>query len=291
VARAAGAEHVEVDFGADDFWRLLPRIAAAMDDPAADYAVLPTYKLGVAARAAGIKVVLSGEGGDEMFAGYGRYRRAVRARLFGGRPMRSLGALHGFSLLRAEAKDWRAGIATSEAKATTPGRTGLQVAQAVDCADWLPNDLLTKLDRCLMAHGVEGRVPFLDPLLSDFAFRLPDRLKIHRGLGKWLLRKWLETALPAAKPFSRKRGFTVPVGEWIATKGKALGPLVARQPAITELCRPGAVERLFEAVAAHGGGRYGSAAWHLLFYALWHRRHGLDATPVGDVFEVLATRT
>jgi asparagine synthase (glutamine-hydrolysing) len=288
VAKAVGAAHVEVEVDAGDFWRLLPGIAAAVDDPAADYAVVPTYKLGQAARAAGIKVVLSGEGGDELFAGYGRYRRATRARLFGGRPMRGVGALHGLSVLRFEPKDWRAGIAAAEERSATPERTGLQAAQATDCADWLPNDLLTKLDRCLMAHGVEGRVPFLDPLLSDFAFRLPDRLKVRRGLGKWLLRRWLETGLPAAKPFSRKRGFTVPVGEWIAARGRELGPLVARQPGVAEVSRPGAVERLFATVADHGGGDHAPAAWHLLFYALWHRRHVLRAEPVGDAFVTLA---
>ena len=90
-----------------------------------------------------------------------------------------------------------------------------------------------------MAHGVEGRVPFLDAKLADFAFRLPDRLKVHRGRGKWLLRRWLDTGLPASKPFARKRGFTVPVGAWIAEKGRQLGPLVDAQPGVAEACRPG----------------------------------------------------
>ena len=75
VARAARADHVEVAFGAADFWDLLPEIAAAMDDPAADYAILPTYKLARTA-ARDVKVVLCGEGGDELFGGYGRYRSA-----------------------------------------------------------------------------------------------------------------------------------------------------------------------------------------------------------------------
>ncbi|MEP1028381.1 MAG: asparagine synthase (glutamine-hydrolyzing), partial [Alphaproteobacteria bacterium] len=93
IAAHVGADHHEVEFGAADFWDLLPEIAAAVDDPAADYAVLPSYKLARTARAAGIKVILSGEGGDEVFAGYGRYRRATRWRLLGGRPMRERGAL------------------------------------------------------------------------------------------------------------------------------------------------------------------------------------------------------
>ena len=291
VAKAAGAEHTEVEFAEDDFWTLLPAIAACMDDPAADYAVLPTYKLAAAARDAGLKVVLTGEGGDEVFGGYGRYRRVRRPKLFGGRAMRERGVFDGLGVLRQHPNRWRDGFAGAERDAQTPGRTKLQAAQAADCADWLPNDLLTKLDRCLMAHGVEGRVPMLDLKLAGFAFSLPDRLKVRRGLGKWLLRKWLEGALPVAKPFSRKRGFTVPVGEWIGGRGRALGPLVARQPPIEEICDSQAVEDLFAAAGAgrgqKAGQRAGQAAWVLLFYALWHRRHiqGLDAD--GGVFDVL----
>ena len=289
VAAAAGADHQEVDFGEEDFWGLLPAIARAMDDPVADYAVLPSYKLAATAKEAGLKVILTGEGGDEMFGGYGRYRKAMRLRLLGGAPMRARGAFEGLGILR-EADDagrgWRAAIGAAESAEARDGRSALQVAQAVDCVDWLPNDLLTKLDRCLMAHGVEGRVPFLDREIANFALRLPDRLKVRRSLGKFLLREWLRTGLPASKPFSRKRGFTVPVGEWMARRGAELGPLVAAQPGIVETCRPGAVERLFAA----GGKKHGKAAWHLLFFALWHRCHILGGAPAGDVFETLAAR-
>ncbi|MEO5337309.1 MAG: asparagine synthase (glutamine-hydrolyzing) [Magnetospirillum sp. WYHS-4] len=284
VAKAAGADHHEVEFTADDFWRLLPEVAATLDDPVADYAILPTYKLAAAARAAGLKVVLSGEGGDELFAGYSRYRRAARWRLLGGRPMRAKGILEGLGVLRHEDRAWRDPIAAVEAEAQRGGRSRLQAQQAVDVADWLPNDLLLKLDRCLMAHGVEGRVPFLDPILADFAVRLPDSLKVKRGLGKWLLRRWLETALPAARPFERKRGFTVPVGDWIAARGRTLGPLVAAQPGIAEACRREAVERLF----ASADPKAGKAAWTLLFYALWHQRHILGRRLAPDAMEALA---
>ncbi len=286
VARAAGAEHVEVEVTEADFWALTPRIAAALDDPAADYAVLPTFKLAQAARADGLKVVLCGEGGDELFAGYGRYRTARRPRPFA-RRMRGKGILEGLGILRVPPKErvWRAGIAAAEEQGADQGLTRLQTLQAVDCADWLPHDLLIKLDRCLMAHGVEGRVPFLDREVARFAFRLPDDLKIKGGLGKWILRKWLEKALPEARPLQRKRGFTVPVGEWIARRGGELGHLVAAQPGIQEACHPDKVERLF----ASGVGKHPLAAWLLLFFALWHRRHILGLEPQGDVFETLAT--
>jgi len=286
VAAAAGARFQAVEFSEDDFWRLLPPIAAAMDDPAADYAVLPTYKLAEEARRRGLKVILTGEGGDELFAGYGRYRRAARPRLLGGRPMRARGTFDGLGVLREESLSWRDALVEAQVVARTPERSRLQSAQATDCADWLPNDLLTKLDRCLMTFGVEGRTPFLDPRVAEVAFRLSDALKTRRGRGKWLLRRWLEGKLPQAKPFTRKRGFTVPVGDWIARHGRRLSPLVAAQPGVAEACQPGAVESLFRAT----GKRAGQAQWTLLFYALWHRRHILGRDPVGDVFETLAEK-
>jgi asparagine synthase (glutamine-hydrolysing) len=142
---------------------------------------------------------------------------------------------------------------------------------------------LIKLDRCLMAHGVEGRTPMLDPAIANAIFRLPDALKVKGRTGKWILRKWLEDVVPAAKPFSRKRGFTVPVGEWIIRKGDILGPLVARQAGIADLCRPDRVEAIFKSNRR----RAGFAAWVLLFYAIWHRQHVEGISEIGDVFAVL----
>jgi asparagine synthase (glutamine-hydrolysing) len=287
VAKALGAEHTEVEFREGDFWVLLPEIAAAMDDPTADYAILPTYKLAAAAHAAGLKVILSGEGGDELFAGYGRYRSVLRPWWLGGRLPRRRGNLDGLGVLRREFVGWRDGIAAAEAMEARPQRSALQVAQAVDCADWLPNDLLGKLDRCLMAHGVEGRTPFLDPVVADFAFRLPDELKINKRLGKWLLRRWVGEHVPVTQAFQRKQGFTVPVGEWIARRGEQLGPLVAATPGIAELCERDGVVRLFKEARRR---RLGFAAWTLLFYALWYRHHVLRRPLAGDVFAALGDR-
>ena len=282
VAKAVGAEHVEVEFTERDFWTLLPRIAGVIDDATADYAVMPTYKLAAEA-SRDLKVILSGEGGDELFAGYGRYRSLMRPWWSGGRAMRWRGAFQGLGVLRDESPGWRDGIAASESLEALPGRTRLQVAQAVDCADWLPHDLLIKLDRCLMAHGVEGRTPMLDSEVASVAFRLPDRFKIQGRMGKWLLRRWLADNLPEARPFARKRGFTVPVGEWIARQGDRLAPLVAGQPGVAELCDPAAVERLFKT----RGKRAAFASWVLLFYALWHNHHILGRRQGGDVDEAL----
>jgi asparagine synthase (glutamine-hydrolysing) len=279
---ATGAEHVEVPFAEDDFWALLPEVAAAMDEPAADYATLPSFKLARAARRR-FKVVLSGEGGDEMLAGYGRYRMMSRPWWFLRRLVRR-GAFTSLGVLRRMPDDWRRGIEAEEAAAGGGGRTRLQAAQAADCAHWLPNDLLVKLDRCLMANALEGRTPFLDPEVAAFAFALPDDLKLRDDLGKWILRRWVDRHVPQVRPFAPKRGFTVPVGEWIARRGRELGELMAQQEAVAEIAIPGAVRALY----ADPVGRRGFACWVLLFYALWHSRHIEGRKPEGDVFAVLA---
>ena len=284
VARKMGAEHIEISFSERDFWTLLPKVAAVLDDPAADYATLPTYKLGQEAGKS-LKVVLCGEGGDELFGGYGRYRSALRPWWKGGgRKPRRRATLEGLGVLRAEPPGWRDGLNAGEAIAHAAGRSPLQVWQAVDCEDWLSHDLLLKLDRCLMAHGVEGRTPLLDPAIADIAFRLPDQLKIRGRLGKWLLRRWLSTRIPAAEPFTRKRGFTVPAAEWIAKAGPRIGKLVAAQPGVLAVCDPLAVEALYSSKKKHQL----AAAWVLLFYAVWHQHHMVGRPLGGDTFEFLS---
>jgi len=285
VARAAGARHETIEVTEAMVWRHLPQIVAAMDDPAADYAIIPSWFLARRAKQ-DVKVVLCGEGGDELFGGYGRYRAAMRPWWGGGRVMRARGTFDKLDVLRATPTGWRDGIAAAEARASGGGRTRLALAQATDVADWLPHDLLLKLDRCLMAHAVEGRTPLLDPGVAAASFRLPDGLKVRGGRGKYLLRRWLADHLPAANPFAPKQGFTVPIAAWIAAQGARLGPLVAAQPGVAEIAALDKVTSLFR----HADGRHeGFAAWSLLFYALWHRAH-IEARPVdGDVFEVLGS--
>lgn len=280
IAAAAGARHEILTIDDDMLWRDLPRIVAAMDDPVADYAIIPTWFLARAARAEAT-VILSGEGGDELFAGYGRYRRATTPWWRGGKMPHRKSAFRGRNHLA------RTKSPKPYASSSSGGRMShLERAQASDISEWLPNDLLIKLDRCLMAHGLEGRTPLLDPVMAGFAATLPDHLKIRNGQGKYLLRRWLQNNMPAARPFAPKQGFTVPIGTWIAQKAPALAPLVSRNAGIRAAGQSTKVQRLFEDAANR---RFGRAAWHLLFYALWHRIHIEGASADGDVFDTLAT--
>ena len=104
IARAAGARHETMEITEAMVWRDLPRIVAAMDDPAADYAIIPSWFLAQRARQE-VKVVLCGEGGDEIFGGYGRYRSAMRSWWLGGRVMRARGAFDTLDVLRARPAD------------------------------------------------------------------------------------------------------------------------------------------------------------------------------------------
>lgn len=286
LAKKVGADHTEVEFDETDFINLLPAVAEAIDDPVADYAVLPTFKLAREARKE-VKVVLSGEGADELLGGYGRYRAYCRPWPLR-KAMRASGTFDGLGVFKKDlGRDWHKGIEIAETFIKKNfGFSRLQLAQGIDMVDWLPHDLLIKLDRCLMANGVEGRTPFLDPEVANAVFYLPDNLKIQNKMGKSVLRHWLNKRLPEAKPFSKKRGFTVPVQHWIAVHGDKLGPLVADQPGIEEICQKDAVVNLFKTE----GKEEGFAAWTLLFYALWHQRHILQLKSDGDVFDALALK-
>ncbi len=273
VARALDLDWREVSFGPEDFWTIAPKVAWALDDPTTDYATLATYKLAQAAKPS-LTVVLTGEGGDELFGGYGRYRRALRPDWLGGRASEPQ--------VDAPFLADRGAGASARWRAARPARadlTPLQQAQAADIATWLPNDLLLKLDRCLMAHGMEGRTPFLDREVAEFAFHLPDRLKVRGRHGKWLLRRWLERRCPAADVWGRKRGFTVPVADWILPRAREIGARIAAHEGVRQLCEPDAVRAVFR----HP--QHAASRWPLMFYALWWTIHigGATAEEASDV--------
>jgi asparagine synthase (glutamine-hydrolysing) len=203
VADWFGFEHHALELELDQVFARIPHSIWAADELMRDYACLPTSILAETA-ARDLKVVFSGEGGDEAFAGYRRYRPTALERWgksllhpgsggFRTRPQwsrRWMRRLFGPALANA---DGRARQPFIDAWQSTPsGWSDLQRRQYTDLVTALPDNLLVKTDRMLMAFGLEGRVPFLDHRLVEFGLSLPDRLKVRGRTGKWLLRQWAD---------------------------------------------------------------------------------------------------
>ena len=292
---------------------LLPALAAAFDEPFADSSALPTYLVSKLA-AEDVKVALSGEGGDELFGGYYTYAADLLAERFGGlaqlaaplverlpsssrrasfdyRAKRFVRAAHLPPLERHHgwkeifSPDARAELLGQRSAfdpvdllrarfAETEGAPLLARLQDVDAAVYLVDDLLVKTDRASMAHSLEARVPFLDPLVTNFAFALPTRLKVRGLAKKVLLRKAVEPLVPAEVVHGRKRGFSIPAAAWLRgdLEPFARETLSADTVRRQGFFRPEAVTRLLD---AHVAGRedLSRQLWGLLAFTLWHEHH------------------
>jgi asparagine synthase (glutamine-hydrolysing) len=292
---------------------LLPALADAFDEPFADSSALPTYLVSQLA-AEDVKVALSGEGGDELFGGYYTYAADLLAERFGGlaqlaaplverlpsssrrasfdyRAKRFVRAAHLPPLERHHgwkeifSPDARAELLGQRSAfdpvdllrarfAETEGAPLLARLQDVDAAVYLVDDLLVKTDRASMAHSLETRVPFLDTVVTSFAFALPTRHKVRGLRKKVLLRKAAEPLLPRRIAHGRKRGFSIPAAAWL--RGD-LEPF-ARETLSAERMRqqgffePAAVQHVLD---DHVSGRedLSRQLWGLLAFTLWHERH------------------
>jgi asparagine synthase (glutamine-hydrolysing) len=281
VAGLLGSEHEAIRLSSQQVFRRLPRCVWAADDLMRDYACLPTLALAEAA-ARELKVVFSGEGGDEAFAGYGRYRPPWAERVYksvrypGSGGFRARGELDATwarrlfqPVLRDALDQHRAPFVAAWAE-TPSDWTDLQRRQYVDLATNLPDDLLVKADRMLMAFSVEGRVPFVDHRVVEFGLSLPDALKVRKDAGKVFLKRWAEAFLPADHLWLPKSGFHVPVREWL--RGDFLAALAQKlpaNPAIREWCRIDAVQALLARQASRRD--VTREVWSLMQFAIWHR--------------------
>lgn len=271
LAQEVGALHSTIEFSERDFWQYLPQVCRAMDDLTSDPNAVPLFKL--AARAHfDVKIALSGEGGDEIFAGYGRYRPQSWLKRLLRRPYQGRGAAAPFGNLFRESDRFSRFYKHEkpETAYAQDGFTRLQKRQARDIAEWLPANLLLKLDRCLMAHSVEGRVPLLDREMIAFAFSLPDNLKIRKRHGKWLLKEWLNQRHPELRAFEPKRGFTVPLHEWMERKREKLRPILQDHPALEPHMRPGAMKEWLNQPLSEKGARL---LFNMVCFALWYDIH------------------
>lgn len=301
VAAHFGTEHHEFVVKADAV-DVLPRLVEHYGEPYADSSALPTYYLS-RLTADHVTVALSGDGGDELFAGYQRYpaaappghatlatpwllRRLWRGRRAWVREGWRENYCRMMSYFSPEQKDEiysaemraRFGINDSYALldrlfAATDATDSLDQLLAVDTHSYLPDDLLVKVDIASMAHSLEVRCPFLDHTLAEFAARLPADLKLHRGVGKYVLKKAMAAHLPRENVHRRKMGFGVPLAEWFRGDLKPLfrETVLSTRAAQRPFFDPAAVRNLAE---RHFSGRedHGPRLWALLTLELWCRR-------------------
>jgi len=324
VAEHLGTEHTELYVNPQEAQAVIPQLPSIYDEPFADSSQVPTYLLSKLTRQH-VTVALSGDGGDELFAGYTRHRFARAAskvpaplgralacglgvagpamwdRLFRMLPARwrpSLGAdkMYKAALLfrgggeggyRSLVSAWddperivagasepKGPIFDSDLAKALPDP--LDRMQYLDTVTYLPDDILTKVDRASMAVALEARVPLLDHRVVEFAWRLPARFKMRYGKGKWLLRQLLYRHVPMSLVERPKSGFAIPLGTWLR------GPL-----------RPWAEELLTEERLSAGGllnaapirarwqehleGRrnWHASLWTVLMFQAWREKRGI----------------
>jgi asparagine synthase (glutamine-hydrolysing) len=307
---------------------LLPGLADAFDEPFADSSALPTYLVSELA-AGHVKVALSGEGGDELFGGYytyaadllalrtgslARFARPLVERLpsssgkasFDYKAKRFVRGAHLSPLERHHA--WKE-IFSPDARAALTGRRStfdpvdvlrarfaetegaelLARLQDVDLGVYLADDLLVKTDRASMAHSLEARVPFLDPIVTNFALALPTEQKVRGLRKKVLLRKAVAPLIPTPLLRRRKRGFSIPAAAWL--RGE-LEPFARETLADATLRRQGyfeatAVRRILDDHVA-GKEDLSRQLWGLLAFTLWHQRHVESAPRSASVAQAIA---
>ncbi|NEV63900.1 asparagine synthase (glutamine-hydrolyzing) [Thiorhodococcus minor] len=281
VARHFGLDHTPLELSLDQVFGRIPHSIWCADELMRDYACLPTSLLAETAGAE-LKVVFSGEGGDEVFAGYGRYHprpaeRWVKALIHpGSGGFRTRGQWGARWLRRLLGPDLRAAANADRQPvlrawgATPASWSDMQRRQYTDLVTALPDNLLVKTDRMLMGFGLEGRVPFLDHRIVEFGLSLPDDLKVRRHRGKWLLKRWAEPRLPPGHLDRPKRGFHVPVGDWLRGEiADQVGQRLMRNRGIRGWFHADAIPDLIAArQRGQGGGR---ELFGLMQLAIWHR--------------------
>ena len=274
---------VKEKFSEDDFWNWIFLAAEKIDDPISDYAILPTLKLASIASKK-YKVALTGEGGDELFGGYGRYKKTQRV-LFGKKDYLPKGAFN--DVLGSEKfLNWEYELRNLNNFFLKNRVTRLQSFQLFDYYNWLPNNLLIKLDRCLMAFGMEGRTPFVDKKLFDKLFYISDKEKIYNGISKFYIRKFLNLKIKNYNSFEKKKGFTVPINEWIPKKINFLQELLLKQDFLKEYFSKDELVKICNATRINK--KFAKPLWHIVFFTSWYLVNIKGIKKRGNFFDVLA---
>jgi asparagine synthase (glutamine-hydrolysing) len=305
-AAAIGVEHITKVVSAQEMMDFLPLIVWYLDDPVADPALVPLYFIAREARKH-VKVVLSGEGADELFGGYTIYREPISLRPFEALPRplrRGLGrlsgrlpeGLRGKDLLRrgsigieeryyGNARIFRpeemAGLCrqfeprVSYRDVTRPlyeRTTHLDDStrmQYVDLFTWLRGDILVKADKMTMANSLELRVPFLDTSVFEVASSVPTSEKITKTTTKYALRRAIADIVPAHVLERPKLGFPVPIRNWVRDVMYDWARAILTESQADALIDRESALALLDAHRA-GPHDYSRKIWTLLVFCLWH---------------------
>jgi len=322
VARHFGTDHHEFVVRPDAL-SILDRLVSHFDEPFADSSAIPTWYVSEIARQH-VTVVLSGDGGDELFGGYDRYFPPRHVAQFDRIPVPGLRRLAGLvwphlphgvpgkALLRHVSQDdqgryldsialfqpdERLALYSSDVRrqltasaeqvlASHFARFGALPLQSrmmrFDFETYLPEDVLTKVDRMSMAHSIESRVPLLDNEVIDFAATLPARMKIKGATRKQVLKNVLRPMLPPSILDRRKQGFGVPLGGWFrgGLTNVFSDVLTSTRARGRGYFDPAVVDRLIREHLS-GRGDHSLRLWQLLVFELWHRQY-LDGASSGS---------
>jgi asparagine synthase (glutamine-hydrolysing) len=287
VAAHLGTEHAEVEIGQREFMDFLPSFVHYTDEPLADLASVPLYYVSKLA-AETVKVTLSGEGADEILAGYDFDRWWQARRDAGARDLRGdTVPPHMTNYLDSAAKralmpgvECRDSADVLRARVADGGdRHPLDQMLYLYCQDWLVEDLLMKADRMSMANSIELRTPFLDYRLVEWAARAPLAAKLGpnrdgRLTTKHVLRQFAEGRLPREILVRPKQGFPVPVYGWLSTvlKDVAFDLVLGPHAKLHRWLERSALEPYVDrGVAADAETHDRHRLWHLMILEYWLR--------------------
>ena len=307
VAAHLGTDHTELYVTPNDAMDLIPRLPEIWDEPFGDSSQIPTFLVSEMSRKS-VTVALSGDGGDELFGGYSRFHKVARAWNRVGRipagPRAALAKLVGVgsqrsmvrgpmgrasSFLGAQSLEelyrWRVSR-IDHAASLVPGSSAdfsaavfgpipfladpAEKMMYADTLSYLPENILTKVDRASMAVSLEVRAPFLDHRIVEYAWRLPMTQRLAPDRGKAILRSIGDRYLPPAVMNARKRGFCLPVESWVKGPLRSWGEdLLSEQRLASQgILDVAAVRDLWRGFLA-GKPRHDNPVWNILMFQAW----------------------
>lgn len=311
IANHVGSVHRTIEVSAMDVSAILPRLPGVWDEPFADSSQIPTLMVSELARRS-VTVALTGDGGDELFGGYDRYRYVGIVQRFGSllglvppsvmkRAAGMAGSLAAsFHLERQARRFEKIGRATGLTEprdvyrslvqlsdrydgksdridpladwGSWPGRV-VEQAMGTDTVSYLPDDILVKVDRATMAHSLEGRMPFLTEELFQLAWSLPPEMRWAADGGKAVVRGLVGRHLPSTHASGPKRGFGVPLADWLRTELREWSEDLLLS---SNIRRAGFADtaRLGRLWSSHlDGADHTSELWSHLMFEAWRRHH------------------